>query len=151
MLTNTIYGHTDTVKSLAFNPSSDAAMPLLASAGDYTLLLSDPRPTQKAELLSLSPHTLGKEVEAVDISPDGSFLVSGGRDGLLVCMNLSAPSLHPQLIDISVAGKLRHSLSLLDQSSESNSIEDQAEGISQASTSEGDLCICQCTGATFSF
>lgn len=116
-------------------------MPILASAGDYTLLLSDPRPTQKAEILTLTPHSPGKEVEAVGISPDGSLLVSGGRDGLLVFMTLSVPSLRPQLHDNSVSSKLRNSIALLDQSFDTNSLEDQAEAISQASTSEGDLSV----------
>lgn len=141
LLTNTIYGHTDTVKSLAFNPSSNAAMPILASAGDYTLLLSDPRPTQKAEILTLSPHILGKEVEVVAISPDGSLLISGGRDGLLVFTTLTVPSLQPQLLDNSVSAKLRDSIAFLDQSIDTNSQDDQAEAISQASTSEGDLSV----------
>ena len=128
------------MKSLAFNPSSDAAMPILASAGDYTLLLSDPRPTQKAEILTLSPHSLGKEVEAVAISPDGSLLISGGRDGLLVFMTLTIPSLQPQLLD-SVSSKLRDSIALLGQSFDANSQDDPAEAISQASASEGDLLV----------
>lgn len=136
-LTNTVYGHTDTVKSLAFNPSTNTVLPILASAGDYTILLSDPRPTQKSEILTLSPHTLGKEVEAVGISPDGSLLISGGRDGLLVFMNLSVPSLRPHLLrENSISTKIRHSISILDQSVETNSTEDQAEAISQASTSD---------------
>lgn len=138
LVTNTIYGHSDTVKSLVFNPNPDAAMPVLASAGDCTLLISDPRPTQKAEILSLSPHNLGKEVEAVGISPDGSLLVSGGRDGLLVLMTLSVPSLRPQPLNDSVSDKLRNS-EYLDQSLNYDSIEDLTEAISQTSTSEGDL------------
>lgn len=114
-------------------------MPILASAGDYTLLLSDPRPTQKAEVLSLSPHALGKEVEAVGISPDGSLLVSGCRDGLLVFVTLSIPSLRPQLHDNSVSAKLRNSRAILEQSFNHDSVEDLTEATSQASTSEGDL------------
>ena len=93
---NTIYGHTDTVKDLVFNPQTEnVALPILASAGDFSIHISDPRPTQKADLLSLSPHLPGKEVEAVDISPDGSLLVSGGRDGYLALMTLFVPSLAP--------------------------------------------------------
>lgn len=41
-------------------------------------------------------HKQGKEVEAVAISPDGSLLVSGGRDGLLVLMTLMVPSIVPR-------------------------------------------------------
>lgn len=95
---NTIYGHTDTVKSVAFNPNSDnnTTLPILASAGDFSMRLSDPRPTQKADILSCSLHTPGKEVEAVSISPDGSVVVTGGRDGLLILMSLSIPSVMPQ-------------------------------------------------------
>ncbi len=93
---NTIYGHSDTVKDLVFNPHTEnVALPILASAGDFSIHISDPRPTQKADLLSLSPHLSGKEVEAVDISPDGSLLVSGGRDGYIALMTLFVPSLIP--------------------------------------------------------
>lgn len=93
---NTIYGHTDTVKDLVFNPQTEnVALPILASAGDFSVHISDPRPTQKADLLTLSPHLSGKEVEAVDISPDGSLLVSGGRDGYIALMTLFVPSLVP--------------------------------------------------------
>ena len=94
---NTIYGHLDTVKSVAFNPQTlNVALPVLASAGDFTLRLSDPRPDQRADILSLMPHSQGKEVETVAISPDGSLLVSGGRDGLLVLMTLFVPSIMPR-------------------------------------------------------
>lgn len=140
MLLNSVYGHTDTVKSLAFNPNTDAVLPALASAGDFTLRLSDPRPAQKTELLTLAPHTLGKEVEAVGISPDGSLIVSGGRDGVLVFLTLSVPSLRPQLsVDSSISEKLRNSQTILERSFDHDSLEDLHEAISQASTSEGDL------------
>ncbi len=93
---NTIYGHTDTVKDVVFNPQTEnVALPILASAGDFSIHISDPRPTQRADLLTLSPHLSGKEVEAVDISPDGSLLVSGGRDGCIALMTLFVPSLVP--------------------------------------------------------
>jgi hypothetical protein len=141
LLANTIYGHSDTVKSLAFNPNVNTAVPVLASAGDSTVLLSDPRPTQKAELLSLSPHTPGKEVEAVGISPDGSLLVSGGRDGLLALLTLSVPVLSQQNHNDSVSSKLRNSQNFLERSFDNGSTEDLAEAVSQASTSEGDLSV----------
>ena len=141
LLANTIYGHSDTVKSLAFNPNTDTAIPVIASAGDCTILLSDPRPTQKAELLSLSPHTPGKEVEAVSISPDGSLLVSGGRDGLLALLTLSVPLLSRQDHNDSVSSKLRNSRNFLERSFDNGSTEDIAEEISQVSTSEGDLSV----------
>lgn len=41
-------------------------------------------------------HKQGKEVEAVAVSPDGSLLVSGGRDGLIVLMTLMVPSIIPR-------------------------------------------------------
>lgn len=96
-LINTIYGHVDTVKSVAFNPQTEnIALPLLASAGDFTIRLSDPRPDHKSDILTLSPHLPGKEVEVVTISPDGSLLVSGGRDGIIVLMTLFVPSIMPR-------------------------------------------------------
>lgn len=129
------------MKSLAFNPNTDTAIPVIASAGDCTILLSDPRPTQKAELLSLSPHTPGKEVEAVSISPDGSLLVSGGRDGLLALLTLSVPLLSWQDHNDSVSSKLRNSRNFLERSFDNGSIEDLVDGIVQTSTSEGDLSV----------
>ena len=94
---NFIHGHKDTVKSVAFNqPSVNLPTPILASAGDYTVKLSDPRPNMKSDILSISPHEFGKEVETVDISRDSSLLASGGRDGIIVLSTLyatlSAPS-----------------------------------------------------------
>lgn len=94
---NTIYAHQDTVKGLAFNPNTEnVAVPVLASAGGDKLCLSDPRPSHRADILSVSMHKQGKEVEAVAVSPDGSLLVSGGRDGLLVLMTLMVPSIVPR-------------------------------------------------------
>lgn len=94
---NTIYGHVDTVKNIVFNPQTEnVALPILASAGDFTIRLSDPRPDHKSDILTLSPHLPGKEVEAVTISPDGSLLISGGRDGLIVLMTLFVPSIMPR-------------------------------------------------------
>lgn len=138
-LVNTIYGHTATVKSLDFDPNTKAAVPILASAGDYTLLLSDPRPTQKAELLSLSPHAPGKEVEAVSISPDGSLLVSGGRDGALAIMTLTVPLVQQDTHDDSVSSKLRRSQSYLEHSFDNDSAEELGDATSLTSTSEGDV------------
>lgn len=74
----------------------NVAVPVLASAGGYTLCLSDPRPSHRADILSLSLHQQGKEVEAVAVSPDGSLLVSGGRDGRIVLMTLMVPSIMPR-------------------------------------------------------
>ena len=71
-------------------------MPVLASAGGDRLCLSDPRPSHRADILAVSMHNEGKEVEAVAISPDGSLLVSGGRDGLIVLMTLMVPSIMPR-------------------------------------------------------
>lgn len=79
--------------------------------------ISDPRPTQKADILSCSLHTPGKEVEAVSISPDGTLLVTGGRDGILVLMNLHVPSLLPRVENrITTAATVRRSCEILEQS-----------------------------------
>lgn len=79
--------------------------------------LSDPRPTQKADILSCSLHTPGKEVEAVSISPDGSLLVTGGRDGLLILMNLYVPSLIPRTeTRVTTSAAVKHSCEAQDQS-----------------------------------
>lgn len=95
-LINTIHGHTSIVKSVCFNPQTvNVSLPVLASAGDYSIHLSDPRPGHKANILSLSPHETGKEIESVTISPDGSLLASGGRDGMIVLMTLMVPQLIP--------------------------------------------------------
>ena len=117
-LINTIYGHTDTVKSVAFNPQiENVALPVLASAGDFTIHLSDPRPERKADILTLSPHSLRKEIEAVTISPDGSLLVSGGRDGFIVLMTLLVPSIMPRSESIlSTSSVLRRSRVVRDRS-----------------------------------
>ena len=96
-LINTVHGHLDTVKSLCFNPQTkNVALPLLASAGGYSIHLSDPRPSHKSNILALSPHEVKKEVESVTISPDGSLIASGGRDGMVVLMTLFVPSVIPQ-------------------------------------------------------
>ena len=94
---NFIHGHKDTVKSISFNRQSTGLQePLLASAGDFTVRLSDPHPDHKTHIMHLSPHAAGKEVEAVDISPDGTLLASGGRDGVVVLTTLLTPTLHSQ-------------------------------------------------------
>ena len=94
---NFIHGHKDTVKSISFNRQSTGLQePLLASAGDFTVRLSDPHPDHKTHIMHLSPHAAGKEVEAVDISPDGTLLASGGRDGVVVLTTLLTTTLHSQ-------------------------------------------------------
>lgn len=104
------------MKDLVFNPHTEnVALPILASAGDHSIHISDPRPTHRADLLSLSPHLPGKEVEAVDISPDGSLLVSGGRDGYLALMTLFVPSLVPAKAQ-STASILQRSRNIRDRS-----------------------------------
>ncbi|XP_019850088.1 PREDICTED: uncharacterized protein LOC109580931 [Amphimedon queenslandica] len=94
---NTINSHTSTVKSLCFNPQTvNMSLPVLSSAGGYTVNISDPRPGYKSSILSpIYPHEPGKEVESVRISPDGSLLASGGRDGNIVLMTLMVPRLLP--------------------------------------------------------
>ena len=80
--------------------------------------LSDPRPTQKADILSLSPHAPGKEVETVSISPDGSTLASGGRDGQLIFMSLNVPTVIPRAVTkaMRTSDTVRHSCEILEQS-----------------------------------
>ena len=93
----TVLGHTDTVKSIAFNPQQqNVAIPVVASAGGCTVRLSDLRPSHKTDIITLTPHSTGREVEAVAISPDGTLLASGGRDGLIVLHNLFVPSVLPR-------------------------------------------------------
>ena len=72
------------------------SLPVLSSAGGYTVNVSDPRPGYKSNILKpIYPHEPGKEVESVRISPDGSLLASGGRDGNIVLMTLMVPRLLP--------------------------------------------------------
>lgn len=93
----TVLGHTDTVKSIAFNPQQqNVAIPVMASAGGCSVRLSDLRPSHKTDIITLTPHATGKEVESVAISPDGTLLASGGRDGLIVLHNLFVPSVLPR-------------------------------------------------------
>lgn len=72
------------------------SLPVLSSAGGYTVNISDPRTGYKSSIHDpLYPHEAGKEAESVRISPDGSLLVSGGRDGNIVLMTLMVPRLLP--------------------------------------------------------
>ena len=91
-------GHTATVKSITFNSNThNVAVPILASAGDYSLKVWDPRPSYSGQsLASLSLHKHGKEVEAVAISPDGSLIATGGRDGVVILMTLFVPTIIPR-------------------------------------------------------
>lgn len=75
----------------------------------------------------------------MSISPDGSVLVSGGRDGLLVLITLTVPSLRPQIHNDSFSARLRNSQVILDKSYRSDSVDDLIEATSQISASEGDL------------
>ena len=85
------------MKCIAFNPQQqNVAIPVLASAGGCSIRLSDLRPSHKTDIITLTPHATGKEVESVAISPDGTLLVSGGRDGLIVLHNLFVPSVLPR-------------------------------------------------------
>jgi len=95
---NVLSGHTATVKSVTFNTNThNVAIPILASAGDYSLKVWDPRPSYSGQsIASLSLHQHGKEVEAVSISPDGSLIATGGRDGVVILMTLFVPSIIPR-------------------------------------------------------
>ena len=108
------------MKGISFNPRREnVALPVLASCGDFSVRLSDPRPTQKADILTLSPHMEGKEIEAVAISPDGSLVVSGGRDGVLVLMTLFVPSVVPRSdssFNATTSSILRRSTTVREQS-----------------------------------
>ena len=112
-------------------------MPILASAGNYSVRLSDPRPTQRADILSLSLHKPGKEVEAVSISPDGSVLVSGGRDGQLILINLHVPSVVPRTdTRTTTSATVRQSCEILELSQRMRSASDPLDTPSEGSTTE---------------
>ena len=59
-------------------------------------------------------------MEAVSISPDGSLLVTGGRDGLLILMNLQIPSVLPVTdssnTKVTLSATVRHSCEVLEES-----------------------------------
>lgn len=71
------------------------SLPVLVSAGGFNVNISDPRPSYKANIISLSLHDIGKEVEAVTVSPDGTLIASGGRDGNIILMTLMVPRVVP--------------------------------------------------------
>ena len=91
-------GHSGAVKSVTFNYNThNVAVPVLASAGDYSLKVWDVRPTNLGHpLVSLALHQPGKEVEAVAISPDGSLVATGARDGVVILMTLFVPTILPR-------------------------------------------------------
>lgn len=95
---NVLSGHSAAVKSVTFNYNThNVAIPVLASAGDYSLKVWDPRPTSPGHpLVNLSLHQPGKEVEAVAISPDGSLVATGARDGVVILMTLFVPTILPR-------------------------------------------------------
>ena len=95
---NVLSGHSAAVKSVTFNYNThNVAIPVLASAGDYSLKVWDPRPTGPGlPLVNLSLHQPGKEVEAVAISPDGSLVATGARDGVVILMTLFVPTILPR-------------------------------------------------------
>ena len=97
-IVNALSGHSAPVKSVTFNYNTyNVAIPVLASAGDYSLKVWDPRPTGHGHpLVTLSLHQPGKEVEAVAISPDGSLVATGARDGVVVLMTLFVPTILPR-------------------------------------------------------
>lgn len=91
-------GHSGAVKSVTFNYNThNVAIPVLASAGDYSLKVWDPRPSGSGQpLVNVSLHKPGKEVEAVAISPDGSLVATGARDGVIILMTLFVPTILPR-------------------------------------------------------
>ena len=95
---NVLSGHSGAIKSVTFNYNThNVAVPVLASAGDYSLKVWDLRPTNLGHpLVSLSLHQPGKEVEAVAISPDGSLVATGARDGIVILMTLFVPTILPR-------------------------------------------------------
>ena len=94
---NVLSGHSEAVKSVTFNCNThNVAIPVLASVGDYSLKVWDPRPSSPGQpLVSLSLHRPGKEVEAVAMSPDGSLMATGARDGVIILMTLFVPTILP--------------------------------------------------------
>ena len=97
-IVNVLSGHSGAVKSVTFNYNThNVAVPVLASAGDYSLKVWDVRPTNLGHpLVSLTLHQPGKEVEAVAISPDGSLVATGARDGVVILMTLFVPTILPR-------------------------------------------------------
>ena len=95
---NVLSGHSAAVKSVTFNHNThNVAIPVLATAGDYSVKVWDPRPTSLGHpLVTLSLHQPGKEVEAVAISPDGSLVATGARDGIVILMTLFVPTILPR-------------------------------------------------------
>lgn len=81
-----LQGHTDTVKSLHFMPNEKTLSHILASAGGYSAILWHTKTNISPLMAEITPHEVGREVEAVGISPDGKLLATGGRDGL-VCIS----------------------------------------------------------------
>jgi hypothetical protein len=78
-------GHSDTVRGCAWTPvESYDGTPLLASAGGGTVALWNPTsPSSHPLLTEASLHAPGKELECVHVSPNGRYLATGARDGLV--------------------------------------------------------------------
>ena len=74
-------------------------------------------------------------MEAVSISPDGSALASGGRDGQLILMSLNVPSVIPRAQTITTSATVRHSCEILEQS-RMRSTSDSPDTPSDGSTTE---------------
>ena len=78
-------------------------------------------------------------MEAVSISPDGSTLASGGRDGQLVFMSLNVPTVipRPETGKTTTSATVRHSREILEQSRmRSTSDPDPLNTPSEGSTTE---------------
>ncbi len=122
-LINTICSHEDSVKSVAFNTDHNSLIPVLASSGGTNVVLSDPRPDFDTRLLSISPHG-NMEADAIAVSPEGSVLATGGRDGFLVLTTLHVPAVKPH--NQSISERLRNSGAVLDQPGAFGSLESLA-------------------------
>ena len=122
------------MRSLAFNTYRNSSIPVLASAGGSKICLSDPRPNYETELLSIWPHGDEIATDAIGISPDGSILASGGRNGLLVLTSLQVPSVQPHMSSDSISNRLQSSPVLLNQPEVFGSIDSLAEVGSLASS-----------------
>jgi len=77
-------GHTDTVKNVAFSPSTqDNDVEVMCSAGGYSACIWNPLSPRDNLVEEVQQHVEGKEVECVSISGDGTLMATGSRDGMI--------------------------------------------------------------------